>query len=616
MAARRDQPAPGRPLIHDPILLGLLAIAAVATLWYVLVPAGTAAHVIVYRTLQPLLNVAMVVLSVRAARLPTLPRAARRFWYSLALAGSFFSVGNGFQAVATWPHPTAAMVPMGAFQSVCQVLGTACPLIMMLSYPLGLDSRRKRVSFWLDAVTVMIATAVVAWYLSVGTALDGRQLVASLISCGISVVAVFAVVKLLISGSRPFTRAAAFAGAASVGIEGVTEAVGPLLSRSGYLNLLLAASLVPAYLSTATPRVQELRMLADPAALNRPARLYSRLPYLAVAVTQAVLVAALVRRGPDSQMWGVMAGVLVITAAVVARQLTAFTDNSRLLREASRQEQRFRALVRHASEITFIVDAAGTISYASPATNRVLGVDPEQTVTRPWGWNVHADDLDTLRLTMADLLCSPGSSVTYQIRVTHADGTWRWLEIVSTNLIEDPSVGGIVCNARDVSAAHRFQEKLRHEASHDPLTGLGNRGLFDARLTAHRDQQTAIILIDLDDFKPVNDNLGHHVGDALLVAVGQRLQAVMRPTDTVVRLGGDEFAVLLPGATADAGAAVADRIRQALTEPVHSDGHRLTIRASMGVAAGELDRHGHLLRRADEAMYAAKRAGKGAVARS
>ncbi len=602
-----------RALTRDPILVGLFALAVVTTLWYVLAPAGVAAQVITYRTMQPLLNVGLAVLSVRAARLPALPRAAQRFWYSLGLAGGILAVGNSSQAVLTWLHPTVRAVEMGAFQSVCQVVGTAVPLVMMLTYPLGLDTRRKRVSFWLDAVTVMIGTAVVAWYLTAGTVLDARQLIASLVSCGVSVVTVFAVVKLMISGSRPFTRSAAICGAVSVGIEGVTEAVGPLLARGGYLPLLLAVSLVPAYLSTATPRVQQLRMLADPGALTSRPRLYSKLPYLAVAVTQTVLVVALVHRGPDGQMWGVMVGVLVITAAVVARQLTAFTDNSRLLQQVSRQEERFRALVRHASEITFIVDGSGVISYASPATLRVLGVDPTEAVGQAWGWKVHPDDLDALRATVADLLDHPDTSVTYEMRVSHADGGWRWLETVSTNLIGDPSVDGVVCNARDISAARQLRDELRREASHDPLTGLGNRGLFNERLAAHSRQQTAVILIDLDDFKPVNDRLGHHVGDALLVAVGQRLRSTVRPTDTVVRLGGDEFAVLLPGADGDTGAAVAARIRQAFAEPVPVDGHWLSIKASFGVVNGELDPDGELLRRADEAMYAAKRAGKDAA---
>src|SRR5690349_19965220 len=118
---------------------------------------------------------------------------------------------------------------MGAMQSVFQVLGTACPAAVMLVYPLGLDTARQRVGLVLGAATVMVATAVVAWYLSVGAALGTGLLVAALARTGVSLVAVFAVVKLLLSGAAPFTRAAALVGAASVGIEGVAEALNPVL---------------------------------------------------------------------------------------------------------------------------------------------------------------------------------------------------------------------------------------------------------------------------------------------------------------------------------------------------------------------------------------------------
>ncbi|BCJ43477.1 hypothetical protein GCM10010168_42130 [Actinoplanes ianthinogenes] len=608
------RPLTRRTSAGDPILVGLAALAAVVTLWYLLVPAGVAAQVITYRTLQPLLNIGLTVMSVRAARMPMLPRAARRFWYALGLGGAVLALGNASQAALTWWHPTVAAVGMNPFQSVCQVVGTTIPLIVMLSYPLGLETARKRVSFWFDTITVLIATAMVAWYLSAGAALDGRQIVDSLLNCGISVVTVFAVVKLMISGSRPFTRAAAICGVATVGTAGLLEAVSQPLLHGAHLGALLAANLLPAYLSTAIPRLQQLRLRADPKALAVRQRPYSRLPYLAVAVTDAVLAVALLHHGLDAQTWILLGGVPLITAVVVMRQLMAFADNDRLLRQVSRQEERFRALVRHASEITYIVDGSGTVSYASPATVRVLGIEPDEAVGRTWGWNAHPEDLDALRATVAELLANPGMSVTFEMRVRHADGGWRWLETVSTNLIDDPSVAGLVCNARDVSAARQLQEELRRQASHDPLTGLGNRALFTERLAALSRQQTAVILIDLDDFKPVNDTLGHHVGDALLIAAGQRLRSAVRPGDTVVRLGGDEFAVLLPGADGEFGTAVAARIGQAFAEPVLFDGLRLSIKASFGVVDGELDPGGELLRRADEAMYAVKRAGKPAAA--
>ncbi|GIJ61802.1 hypothetical protein Vau01_093180 [Virgisporangium aurantiacum] len=160
----------------------------------------------------------------------------------------------------------------------------------------------------------------------------------------------------------------------------------------------------------------------------------------------------------------------------------------------------------------------------------------------------------------------------------------------------------------------RLQERLRHEASHDPLTGLANRSLFERR-QGTRDPadrrppaaDIAVLLIDLDGFKEVNDTHGHHVGDALLCAVAERLRAGARAGDTVARLGGDEFAVLLPDTTEDVARQIATRIDASFAEPAVIGGHELTIRASVGVAAGPADDPDAVVRAADAAMYTMKR---------
>jgi diguanylate cyclase (GGDEF)-like protein len=233
---------------------------------------------------------------------------------------------------------------------------------------------------------------------------------------------------------------------------------------------------------------------------------------------------------------------------------------------------------------------------------------------------IHADDIAAQSIRFGHLEATPGASVTYQLRVQHADGPWRWLEVISTNLLEDPAVNGIVSNARDITVAREHQELLRHQASHDPLTQLPNRALFTERAEAagaaqDRTQQTAILLIDLDDFKSVNDTLGHHVGDALLVGVADRLRNCVRPCDTIARLGGDEFAILLPLASEREATALAERVMAALTTPINAAGHTLTAQASIGLAQDASNDPDELLRSADLAMYAAKRSGKGTYAR-
>ena len=230
---------------------------------------------------------------------------------------------------------------------------------------------------------------------------------------------------------------------------------------------------------------------------------------------------------------------------------------------------------------------------------------------------MHPDDRLGVSQQLVRLRGVPGQTVTFQARAFHPSGSWRWMDIVCTNLLGDPSVSGIVLNVRDVTQTRQMQDQLRHEASHDPLTQLANRALFQdemeraLRVDRLSGEQVAVLMIDLDDFKEVNDSMGHHAGDALLVAVAERLRTCVRPGDTVARLGGDEFAILLPATDRLRAAAVAERIVTILAAPVVVDGRRLQARASIGVASGAPDDPDALLRAADTAMYTAKQDGKG-----
>ncbi|MFD0525681.1 putative bifunctional diguanylate cyclase/phosphodiesterase [Paractinoplanes durhamensis] len=230
---------------------------------------------------------------------------------------------------------------------------------------------------------------------------------------------------------------------------------------------------------------------------------------------------------------------------------------------------------------------------------------------------MHPDDLAVVAEKFAAVAAVPGSTVTYQVRLRHADGTYRWLETVSANLTGEPSVGGIVNNARDVTETRQVQDRLSYEASHDMLTGLANRTLFGERVAtavtgAGPDHPVSIVLVDLDDFKIVNDTLGHAAGDELLVHVSRRMQDGLRPGDMVARLGGDEFAILLEGAGGDDVDRLLARIAAALLEPAIIDGEPIAVRASFGVVDGRGgDDPGDLLRQADIAMYEAKERGEG-----
>ncbi len=201
----------------------------------------------------------------------------------------------------------------------------------------------------------------------------------------------------------------------------------------------------------------------------------------------------------------------------------------------------------------------------------------------------------------------------------HKDGTWRYIEMVANNLLEDASVGGIVLNSRDITERTTLRDRLQHQAFHDPLTGMPNRALFLDRLkhalvrASRRQESVTVMFLDLDNFKVINDSLGHQGGDQLLIAIGERLKQCLRPADTAARLGGDEFTVLLDELTDTKDALeIAKRIQANLQAPLDLDGHEVFTTVSIGIviSTAETEHPETVLRDADVAMYRAKTSGK------
>jgi diguanylate cyclase (GGDEF)-like protein/PAS domain S-box-containing protein len=292
--------------------------------------------------------------------------------------------------------------------------------------------------------------------------------------------------------------------------------------------------------------------------------------------------------------------------------------------ELRASEGRFRSLVQNSSDIVVVLDENGRIGYESAAVERVLGHRAADRFGSSIFDLVHAEDVRWLEGVLEGLAARPGGEATVEVRIRHADGSWRWMEGVGTNLLHDTHVRGIVLNYRDISERKTLEGQLQHQAFHDPLTGLANRALLAdrvahalARRRPNRDGNVAVLFIDLDDFKTINDSLGHAAGDDLLRAVATRLVACVRAEDTTARLGGDEFALLLEGSSLDAATETAERVHAALREPTAVAGLQLALSASIGiaVASGKIRGADELLRNADVAMYQAKARGKGASVR-
>jgi diguanylate cyclase (GGDEF)-like protein/PAS domain S-box-containing protein len=284
-----------------------------------------------------------------------------------------------------------------------------------------------------------------------------------------------------------------------------------------------------------------------------------------------------------------------------------------LIAATRRQAVHFRSLVNSSTDLVLVFGVGGC-RYASQSVVKMLGREERQLLGEGFDQFVHPDDLAIVRAT-----CSHAEPAESVFRVRNRFGEWRHLEAHVTDLRANRRIRGIVVNARDISERVRLEEQLTRQAFHDGLTSLPNRALFRDRLqqalsrSGRARTALAVLLVDLDGFKQVNDSLGHDAGDQLLQAVAERFESANRPSDTLARLGGDEFALLLEGAQEANAVAVAKRLLAVLSEPVRIAGRELVTGASIGIAlhpggAGQAE---ELVRHADLAMYAAKEAGRG-----
>ncbi|MEO6444314.1 MAG: EAL domain-containing protein [Gemmatimonadaceae bacterium] len=347
------------------------------------------------------------------------------------------------------------------------------------------------------------------------------------------------------------------------------------------------------------------------------------LPYVACAVVCGLTVAAVIREGGGT-VWLPSLGAVMVTTLVLARQWVAVRENLQLSTAAALHESdvRVRALVQHSSDMLLVIDRSSAIRYASPAAVQQLGGEARPLEGRLLLDLVHPEDQPAAAAMLAQAAGRARQSVRAAWRLSAADGRTIPAEHVATNLLDEPSVEGIVLNARDVSERAELERQLAHQAFHDPLTQLANRTLFLDRLehaycrTWRSDIEVALLFLDLDDFKRVNDSLGHAAGDALLVMMSARIVRELRESDTLARLGGDEFAILVAETGGlDVASTIAERIGKALHAPFVVEGREIVVGVSIGVASSrQAQSPAELMRIADLAMYIAKTSGKGGSA--
>jgi diguanylate cyclase (GGDEF)-like protein/PAS domain S-box-containing protein len=552
--------------------------------------------------------------------------AARRTWWLLAAALGCYTIGN-------ISHATYWLFGVDPFPSIGDVFFVAFYPLVFVAAVLALRSAAVRVPWarlGLDAAILLLGFGGFFWFFVIAPTAAAQQdpdvlryvLAQSYIALN-CVVLLCCAVLLMHSGSMPIPRRSIMLLTLGFSSMSVADIVWAMSKVGGdYLpGGVSDAMYLSCYVWLAAAAREHLR--GTRAARRAPGPVASSLlqgiPYIAMLASFLVLVA--VESSTASSPVNLMTVIIfVLTSLVMLRQGVISRDDA-LLRErraAGRVEARYASLIKNASDVIMIADADGQLRFASPAAERTFAMHPDALVGRNLLDLWPDGDRERLAAFLAEVAATEGRTVGPFEAVVETGERRSTLECVGSNLTGDPAVAGLALNFRDVSERKGLEEQLRKLAFHDPLTLLANRSLFWNRvehalaLAQRTQQRVAVMFLDLDNFKIVNDTLGHDAGDRLLQAVAQRLVKATRPSDTVARLGGDEFAILLEGIGSDTDIERVTRpISAAFSRPLLLDGRAMDASASIGVACScPGDDAEQLLRNADIAMYNAKAAGK------
>jgi diguanylate cyclase (GGDEF)-like protein/PAS domain S-box-containing protein len=618
-------PATGRRrfLLAMAFALAVLAMSAAWLTHQIGGPAGTRTFADIVETLVALTAAFFCWRSSRAHS-----GRDRRGWLLLCASGISWGVG---QAVWSYIELVLKIHPFPSPADIFFVASFPLSVAGLLTFRASPSGFAQRLRVVLDGLIVWSSVFFVGWAVLLGPVYHANpeSFVSALISMAYpaaDVVLVAVALTVAARARRPRPFAFISAGILCMAVADGFSAV------SGLMHLPVGASLtdlgwIAGFLLVGLGAMW--RLGDSEAHVGRTLRLRSLMPYAAWPPALAIVAVKTVQGHPLEPVLVWLA--VALGALVLSRQMLWILDNHTLARgleqkvvartaELGRSEERFRSIVHNTSDVVFLLDADLRIGYTTESSERILGLTPAELTGIRFTTLLDPEERARIEALLDEARRRPGSSVKTEHRLRRSAGRWSQFETIVANLLESPGVGALVLTARDVTQRKGLEDQLRVLAFHDPLTGLPNRTLFRDRLVEalehwrRSEDRCAVMLLDLDNFKTVNDSLGHAVGDELLKQVADRITGAVRLEDTVARAGGDEFTILLRG-VGDGGAAVevADRVLEALAQPFAFNGREVSAKASIGIAvAGPHGTSGdELLRNADVAMYTAKTRGRG-----
>jgi len=568
------------------------------------------------------LGVLAVAFALRAAR-HARTAAVRRAWLLISLAFAAFCAGDVAWfylevVLATQPYPSIADVGYLAFY----------PLLLVGLLALPRERPENRLRSLLDLAIVVVGSGSVVWWLvlqpvAAASSSPGLDALIALAYPVGDLLVLFALAATLMSRLVGTSRSALALLGIGLALNVVADLSYARLSleqtyQSGtWMDACWAVGWVLMGLAGFV-QARSVAVVRQAGAASGTTRPVSFLPYLAVAGVYGLLVVATESQGSNLRV--LVVGAVVVSGLVLMRQVLTSRENVRLLTDRARSAARFQAIIQNASDVIAVADPEGIVTYVTPSVVRLLGRPAESLLGQGLDTLLEPRDVPLALALFRTARSRPGTSDTIQCQVRDVQENARDVEMNVTNLLDESVVEGLVVTMRDVTERRRFEEQLRDQALHDPLTGLANRVLIADRIdhALRRRRRLAgatptLLYLDLDDFKEVNDSLGHPVGDQVLVEVARRLSRAIRAEDTAARLGGDEFAVLIDESrSVEEVVAVADRILADLRTPIDVAGTTVAIGASIGIVRRDDGPEPEdFLRDADIAMYEAKREARG-----